>query len=460
MNKKTNNQQLIIIASLVIVFILAIVLLIVLLTNGSKPNVTPPGSTLSEEQLEQQKQSLIAVADSYAVTYDYDTAIATLQTWEGYEEDEAIVNKIAEYQTIKQDCVKIDPSKVTHVFYHSLVVDPERSFVPTKDGLGNYKWMTTIKEFNAITQEMYDRGYVLVSLHDLYEMTTDEDGNTVIKKGSIYLPKGKKAYVLSLDDLSYYHSYDGYGFASKLCVDKNGKLYNEYIDENGKVKKGAYDCVPLLEEFIAKHPDACYKGARGTIALTGYNGIFGYRTDESYSLDTPDLNKDKRDFLLANPDFDVEKERKEAKKVADALKKAGWDFASHTWGHLNVNGKSLASLKADNERWKKNVESIVGKTNVIIFAHGADIGGWGKYQETNEVFQYFKSEGYNIFCNVDGSTPYLTYFGTDYMRQGRRNLDGIRMYYNITGKQNNLSDLFDAEKIIDPDRPDYSTFPQ
>ena len=44
------------------------------------------------------------------------------------------------------------------------------------------------------------------------------------------------------------------------------------------------------------------------------------------------------------------------------------------------------------------------------------------------------------------------------MRQGRRNLDGIRFHYNLSGQQDNLSDLFDVKEIIDPARPDYSEF--
>jgi len=298
----------------------------------------------------------------------------------------------------------------------------------------------------------------LVSIHDLYTLTTDAYGNEIMQEGDIYLPEGKKAFVLSLDDLSYYHSYDNYGYAAKLVLDENGKVINEYIDADGNVLYGLYDCVPLLDKFIEEHPDASYHGAKGTIALTGYNGIFGYRTDESYSLDTPDLDKAKRKWLEAHPDFDLETERAAAQEIADALKASGWTFASHTWGHLSVGNKSLSLLKADNERWQKNVASIVGPTNVIIFAHGQDLGDWGDYAANNEKFKYFKEQGFNVFCNVDGSTPYLTHFATDYMRQGRRNLDGIRFHYNLTGQQNNLSDLFDVAEIVDPLRPSLDVY--
>ena len=54
--------------------------------------------------------------------------------------------------------------------------------------------------------------------------TTDADGTVHFTPNTnLMLPAGKKAYVLSLDDLSYYHSYDGRGIASKMVLDENGK---------------------------------------------------------------------------------------------------------------------------------------------------------------------------------------------------------------------------------------------
>lgn len=451
------------ILSIAALSLVLVVGLVIGLTSCSSPTNGPAGGTenlTTEEQQAIQKQEIIAAADYYAMTYDYDTAIATIQSVEGYAEDEELTAKIAEYQATKDSCVRVNMEDVTHIFYHSLVVDPERAFDPNHyQGEGNYMWMTTVHEFNAITQEMYDRGYVIVGLHDLYEMTTDANGNEVMKEADIYLPADKKVVVLSFDDLSYYHSYDNQGYATRLLVDETGKVVNEYFDAEGNVHYGAYDYVPLLDAFIEEHPDASYRGAKGTIALTGYNGVFGYRTDESYDLSTPDLDRNKRQWLEANPDFDIEEHRAEAKKVADAMKANGWTFASHTWGHLPVGEKPLSTLKADNERWQKNVAPIVGETNVIIFAHGQDLGDWGEYDLSNEKVQYFMSQGFTVFCNVD-SFEHRTHFGENgaYLRQGRRNLDGIRFWYNIIGEQNNLSDLFDVDEILDPLRPDYTIY--
>ena len=77
-------------------------------------------------------------------------------------------------------------------------------------------------------------------------------------------------------------------------------------------------------------------------------------------------------------------------------------------------------LKNDNEKWVANVQNIVGPVDTIIFAHGHDIGDWHDYSDSNEKYQYFKSAGYNFFCNVDGSQPYWVQIREHYVRQGRR----------------------------------------
>lgn len=401
------------------------------------------------------RQETIEQADYLAATYDYDGAVAQIKTLEGYETDTELQEKITSYEATKAACKPVNMEEVTHVFYHSLVVDPKRCFAnqdTNPQAVGNNQWMTTISEFEKITQEMYDRGYVIVSIHDLYEVTTDESGATVYKPATILLPAGKKAYVLSQDDLSYYHSYDNYGYAAKMIVGEDGKPTCEYIQADGTTVTGAYDVVPLLDQFIEEHPDASYRGAKGIIALTGYNGILGYRTDESYLDINGDINKDKKQWLKNHPDFDIEKERAEAKKVAEAMKADGWEFASHTWGHMKIGDASLERVKTDTQKWRNNVEPLVGPVDTIIFAHGQDLGNWGNYDESNAKYQYLRGEGYNIFCNVD-SNQYRLWFGKDYVRMGRRNLDGFRIYYNAIGEQNNVSDLFDAKKVLDPLRP-------
>lgn len=395
-------------------------------------------------------------AEYIAAGYDYDGAIELLQAVPGYEDEPEITAAIESYEAAKADCVAVDVDKVPHIFYHSLINNPGKVFDGDEDEKGYNIYMTTISEFDKITQAMYDNGFVFVRLRDLVIQSEDEDGNVKFEKNThLMLPKGKKAVVLSVDDLSYYHYMENDGFPDKLVVDENGDVKCHVVNDDGTESIGDFDVVPRLNTFLKEHPDGCYKGARGMIALTGYNGVFGYRTDTDYR-DKEHLQPVQKEFLDKNPDFDFDAEVEQAKVVAEAVKASGWEIASHTWGHLNVKEKSLDTIKSDMSKWQERVAPIVGKTDIVIFAFGADIGTWRDYTTENEKYNYFKSIGYNFFCNVD-SAPYWVQIRENYVRQGRRNLDGYLMYKSLSDN-NNLEDLFHVADVFDSVRPTPITY--
>lgn len=401
--------------------------------------------------------ALIEQARVMAMGYDYDGAIALLQTIPSYETLPEVTSAIAEYEATKATCVAVDVTTVPHIFYHSLVNDTNRAFNVSTLGQfavdGMNAWMTTVDEFDKITQTLYDNGYVYVRLRDLVVQSTDANGNvTFTPNTSLMLPPDKKAIVLSIDDLSYYHSYEPAGFPEKLVLDENGDVKCLYTAADGTQSVGDYDVVPRLNTFLEEHPDGAYKGARGLIAMTGYDGVFGYRTDIDYEL-REKLSQDQAKWLERHPDFDRAAEIAEATVIADAIKESGWEFASHTWGHLSVTSRSVEELKADNEKWINNVQNVVGPVDTIIFAHGNDIGDWQDYSADNEKYQYFKSAGYNFFCNVDGSVPYWVQIRDNYVRQGRINLDGYMLYQSKTGATTVIDHLFLASQVFDSARP-------
>lgn len=415
-------------------------------TPTPKPSKVPEKKTEKEkesENLDEEGKKILARADKMAAQYNYDKAIKYLKEQPEYENTKAFQKAVTEYENTRATCVEYPLEEVTHVFFHTLIVDTSKAFDGDSDEAGYNQMMTTVSEFNKIMQSMYDKGYVLVSPHDMAKV--NEDGT--MSRGKIMLPPGKKAFVLSQDDVSYYHYMDGDGFASRMVLDKNGNVKCEYKEDDGSVSVGDYDMVPLLDSFVKKHPDFSYRGRKGILAMTGYNGVFGYRTDSAYKTGK-NLQDNQKEFLENNPDFNFDEEVKDAKKIAEALKKSGWEFASHTWGHKNATESSVEELQADNEKWEKNVAPILGKTDMIIFAFGADIGNWENYSMDNPKFAYYKSRGYNYYCNVD-SNQYWIQITDEYFRQGRRNLDGYRMYYN----PDMVSDLFDVSEVWDSSRP-------
>ena len=390
-------------------------------------------------------EGVIAQAKLLADGYDYDGAINLLSS-STYASDESVTAAIDEYNATKETLVRADPRKVTHVFFHTLIMDTSKAFDGDSREKGYNQVMTTKDEFMKILQSMYERGFVLVRLHDVAYEVTAEDGSRHFQEGDIMLPEGKKPFVMSQDDVCYYEYMDGDGFASRMIIGEDGKPTNEMKMDDGSVSVGSYDLVPLLDDFIKEHPDFSYRGAKACIAFTGYNGILGYRTDSAYNTD---------EYKAEHPDFNFEEERANAAKVVQCLRDDGFEIASHSWGHRNMGTISMDNFREDTDKWANEVETLTGPCDIILFPFGSDIGDWHPYDTSSERFQYLYNKGFRYFCNVD-SSQYFVQIGDDYMRQGRRNLDGYRMYYDLpeSGVGGDLlSDLFDVNAVFDRSRP-------
>ncbi|MBP0973243.1 MAG: polysaccharide deacetylase [Oscillospiraceae bacterium] len=320
-----------------------------------------------------------------------------------------------------------DPTQTPHIFFHSLIVDPALAFDGEGEDDGYNLYMTTVKEFREILQQLYDNGYVLVGLHDIAVET--EDG---FVPGDIYLPEGKKPVIISQDDVNYYDYMRGDGFATKLVV-QDGKVLCEY-EENGQTLTGAYDLVPILDEFVEEHPDFSYNGAKAVIAVTGYAGAFGYR-----ALDMP-----------GSPEY--ESDCAKAAAVAEALRNSGYEIASHSYAHINFTKSSCEKIANDTDLWVERIGNVIGGTDILIYPFGADISTkiYPESYEDTEKFDLLYDRGFRYFCHVDNLPDAWVQLNTRYVRQSRRNLDGFRLYH-YPDKMRDL--LSDPEKVLDDRRP-------
>ena len=435
--KKNGNGKLYAILAIIAVLILVLVIWLISTIAGSgKPEESTPPASSSEpsetepptEAPEVRAAALVQEADVLAAGYDYDAAVAKLEEFgSDWQQQPTLAEAQLRYNTAKQAAVRwSDTTTIPHVFFHTLIADTARAFDDDYTNAGYNQYMTTIKEFA--------------------KQVTDENGNLVFEQGDIYLPEGKKPIVMSQDDVNYYeymvdgdedHKPDaqGDGFADHIIVGEDGYPTCTYVDANGQQLTGDYDLVPILEKFCQKHPDFSYRGARAIIALTGYQGVFGYRTNPRW-IEEGILTQEQ-----------LESERAEVKKVAQCLREKGWEIASHSWGHINFTNASAAKVAEDTQKWEDQIETYVGETDIFIYPHGADIAGIGKY--SGEKYETLYNAGFRYFCNVDGSTEYWVQIWNDYVRQGRRNLDGYRMYYN----PELLDDLFDVKDVWDDSRP-------
>lgn len=421
-------------------------------TPTPTPTVSPTPTATPTPVIPEELVSLMKQAERMAAGYDYIGAIEYIKSYEGYEEFEETLQMIQRFTELDGELVTLTKHQlehVPHIFFHSLIVDTARAFDNDGDAAGYNMYMTTIDEFNKMMQQMYDRGYVLVSPYDIAYEVTDENGTHMVH-GTIRLPEGKKPFILSQDDVNYYAymvgsgngagdipaviDRTGDGFATKLVIDGNGKLACEYVDIDGNVTVGAYDMVPLLEAFVEEHPDFSYHGAKGILGLTGYEGVFGYRTKPAYEA------------FLGTEVFQNEVAR--AKEVAECLKENGWILASHTFGHPDYGKLSLGSLQRDDQRWKDMVAPVIGDTDIIIYPYGSDIKDWTRYTFENEKYSYLYESGYRYYFNVDGNAGW-TQITSHSFRGGRVNADGYRMWV----RPDTLEQFFDVQSVFDPARP-------
>ena len=429
-------------------------------------------------------QEAMAEAKHMAATYDYKGAMEFIKSAvPSYTSDAEIMRFLADCETLNSQLVKWpDNTQITHIFFHILIQDTQVVFTSAKKDAYN-EVMTTISEFKEIMQEMYDRGYVLVRLSDIASID-EETGQ--MKYNPIYLPEGKTPFVLSEDDVCYYeYMKETGGYANRLVVTPEGRIMNEIDQPDGSVITGAFDVLPLLDDFLLEHPDFSYHGAKGIIALTGYNGILGYRTsyigygsdeileqhyDElfkagNYDEATAHMLARRGDVHLYDVP-DIEDQRRKAKEVADAIRADGWDFASHTWGHMSMDLvlDQMTGTVTDERFFRDTVwfdvevQPLIGGTDILIYPKGADIHTWRNYTDENQAYMFLKSMGFNYFCNVDSAKVWVqmdkTAGGSGYLRTGRRNLDGTMFLKAMLYPEKELlTDIIDVYKVWDKARP-------
>ena len=386
------------------------------------------------ERLEEEARIAIEEADRLAMGYDYQGAIDLLNSYSG-EKTQEMNMKIADYTTIQSKLVEYkDYSSIPNLSFHVLIADPARAFAD-KDLGGQYnRNFVTVDEFEKILEQMYKAGYVLVDFDSFTETNTGLDGNANFFTTPIALPEGKKPVMIT-ETMVNYLSYmvdsnddgepdaGGSGFAYRMIVDENGDIRAQMVDANGQTQTGNYDLVPILEDFIKAHPDFSYKGARATLAVCGYEGVFGYRTNSSYISSVSQAYYDEQ---VAG-----------AKTLVEALRNKGYTIACYTFGNVAYGDRSATQIQADLQEWTNQITPVVGNVDVLVYARTSDIGDYG-----GAKFQVLNGFGFRYFLR-HGSQPYAEINNT-YVKQSRLMVTGENMAWN----SNQFSGMFDCAAIL------------
>lgn len=437
-----------------IIVAVTIVLVLVFIIGGSikrhNSNKTPStettpadtgSSTRDPQQVAWEKEAvqLIIQADALARNYDYEGAIAVLDSFSGdASQFPALKEARDNYTSAMASMVAWSASDVPNLSFHMLIADPARAFPDSAYGNSYKKNFVTVEEFSAILQQLYDNGYVLVDLDDFYATEySSTSGRELMTEMQLMLPAGKKPIMITETNANYY-SYmtdsnnDGKpdagadGFAYRLCWD--GDFYNELVNADGSISYGAYDVVPILEAFIAANPDFSYKGARATIAFSGYDGILGYRINSTTLSDSA-----------------LQEEREGAAAIVKALKDAGYKLACYTYDNLNYSSNDAAAIQVDLRKWDTEITPWIGKLDILVFAWDVDISDASEY--TGSKFNVLYNAGFRYFMGVGNSAWNQV---TDlYVRHNRISVSG----YNLINNAGWYAGMFDAATVLDNARP-------
>ena len=400
----------------------------------------------TQDELEAEEVRLLLIeADTLASGYDYDGAIAKLDGFNGnktkYPEIEI---KLSTYKQAKATLIDHnDPGAVPNLSFHVLIADPARAFTNSSLGGKYNRNFVTVDEFQRILEQLYERGYVLVEMESFIAETVTGDTITYSAK-PLSLPDGKKPVMITETMVNYYTymidgdedgkaDKNGAGFASKLVVNPiTGAIEAEMVNSAGETVTGDYDLVPILEKFIEAHPDFSYQGARATLAVSGYDGVFGYRIN-------PEVISAK-----GQPYYDEQVSG--AKEIVSALKAKGYEIACYTYGDTAYGGKSATDIKSDIDKWTSDIVPVIGAVDTLVYAKTSDISSTGAYTGSkynvlaDAGFRYFISNGNKSACTVTGS----------YVRQLRILVTGEYMAHASTM----YNDYFDAKSVLNTTRGD------
>ncbi|UWO24837.1 hypothetical protein [Marvinbryantia formatexigens] len=389
--------------------------------ENNEPVETPKMKAQREiqEQKEAAEEELtghLERAARLAASYDYEAALAELnEISEEHAEDDRVISARIEYQRLSGQMEGYG-GDIAHLSVKSLIVDTERAF--DDDDMAYYYnyWALTTEEFKAILQSLYDRGYVLMDVHESVVEVQNEDGTTSFAVNTPAVPEGKIPMVLSFTEANYYDYQEGDGFSGRMVLDDNGNVMNEYTDASGQTLVGAYDVVPIVDEFVEEHPDFSLRGAKGIISVTGYEGVFGYGIETGGST------------IAA---------------IADRLKETGWQIACQGFSDNTMESDmDVSELEDDLDAWSNKIGSLVGDTDLLIYPYGEEVTAGTDRQAL------LLEKGYQFFFSIWTTADFIE-VQPDYVRQTRRTLDGYDLYMYA----DYLTDFFDADEILDDTRP-------
>lgn len=390
------------------------------------------------EQQEQEYQRIMREASELALSYDYQGAIDLLDSFPQINDYSDMLAKRAEYVSARDSLVEYkDFSLIPNLSFHVLLVDPARAYADTElGGKYNQNFVTT-EEFTKILQQLYANNYVLVDFDCFIDVGQTVSGSEQFMSKTLYLPEGKKPFMLTETMVNYFAYMNdsnsdgvadagGDGFASRLVLDSNGDIKAEYVDASGSTQVGNYDLVPILEDFIAEHPDFSYQGSRAILAVTGHEGIFGYRCNTSYAADPTKGNEY------------YEQEKAGAVTIVNALREKGYTLACYSYKNDSYANMTSTQIQSDLQQWTQQIAPVIGDVDTFVFAQNSDLSDY-----SGTSFNVMYQTGFRYFIS-QGKSP-ATQINNTYVHQDRLMVTGETMAWY----SDRFTGMFDCNLVLD-----------
>lgn len=285
---------------------------------------------------------------------------------------------------------------VDALFVHPLILRPRLAFAPGPRQQGFLDYFVTAREFRVVVEELWRNGWTLVDVHKA-------------AAGTVRVPEGRKPFVLYEDDANYYRYFRGRGLVRQLVLDRTGEVRAQL--PGGTLSTA--DVVPLVEAMVARHPEFSAEGAKGVLALTGFEGLLGERDPQAAAVS------------------------ERFGRLVRRLRVDGWTFASHTYGHIDLSTSSLDLVREDTASWR-DLTSALGPVDVLVYPYGA--------RPEPVVLRELVRLGFPIQVDIDIRPRRRHVDGATVM--SRRHVDGIA--FDVPRRQRQF---YDVAAVRDPRRP-------
>ncbi len=411
------------------------------------------------EESESEESSLLAIleeAERAAQGYNYEEAIAVLNTIPSAQaRDERVSEARERYESGDSALVSWVEGDIPHLCFPTLIYDTTMAFDGDDKAADYNTTMVTCEEFELILQSLYDNDYVLIDIHSIACMVTDERGTSSMEEQNLRLPEGKKPIVLSQDNVNYSTVKNGDGIAKKLVLDEEGKVKALYTDSEGHDVVGDYDFIPILNTFIEEHPDFSFRGAKGIVSVSGSEGVFGYPV-AAVMTKVPDTatqdgttgtvqsgtdSSGQSQTTGSSSDSSMEEGKRTVAAISSALTNDGWSIACAGWSHNYMNDMSMEEFAKEIDDWQTYVGSLTGESDILFYPYGAEV------EYPGEKLQYLTDHGFHYLCGLWGDTDFRE-MGDVYMRMTRRFIDG----YTLVNAPGYFTGFFEASALVDDDR--------